>query len=127
ERSIKLRVITGAPAAEPVAPDITRSGSVYELCLAQVLVTNNTAVITGSAITDTRRTDLCGIAGSVLQVADHIQPADTVSAGTLRGVIQANTEAVAQLGQSQLRNIIISISAPTQGVNNGDVWLSYSV
>lgn len=127
ERSIKLRVITGVPAAEPVAPDITRSGSVYELCLAQVLVASNTAVIADSAITDTRRTDLCGIAGSVLQVAEHIQPADTISAGMLRGSTQANADAVAQLGQAQLRNIIISQNAPTAGVHNGDLWLSYSV
>jgi hypothetical protein len=58
---IKLTVITGTPAASPVAPDIVRTGNIYDLSLAQVYVTAGVSVIAADKITDERdNTDVCG-------------------------------------------------------------------
>jgi hypothetical protein len=58
---IKLTVITGTPAASPVAPDIVRTGNIYDLSLAQVYVTAGVSVIAADKITDERSdTSVCG-------------------------------------------------------------------
>ena len=54
-------------------------------------------------------------------------PANKVGAGTLDGKVVANTTAASTLTNVQVRNIVIATSAPTSGVNDGDIWLSYSV
>ena len=65
-RSVSLAVKTGTAAASPVAPALTRSGSVYELALADVYVGAGVLSITGSNITDLRAdSNVCGWAASV--------------------------------------------------------------
>lgn len=60
-RSITIEVKTGTPAVTPTAPELTRSGNVYELSLAQIAVYSGTTQITQSDITDERPiVELCG-------------------------------------------------------------------
>lgn len=61
-RNIIVDVVKGTPAASPTRPALTRTSSVYELGLADVLVKANTASILQQNITDTRlETDRCGV------------------------------------------------------------------
>ena len=60
-RAIDLYVVKGTASASPVAPVLTRSGSVYELGLANVYIPANVVTITNERITDTRGDSLrCG-------------------------------------------------------------------
>lgn len=60
-REIKIRVKKGNQSSSPVAPQVTRNKDFYELQLATVKVSANTAVLTQSMITDTRADNVvCG-------------------------------------------------------------------
>ncbi len=60
-RAIDIYVLKGTPAATPTAPALTRTGGIYELCLADIFVAKNTAYVSAARITDTRMNDeLCG-------------------------------------------------------------------
>lgn len=60
-RAIDLYVVKGTASASPVAPVLTRSGSIYELGLANVYIPANVVTITNERITDTRGDSLrCG-------------------------------------------------------------------
>lgn len=60
-RELFCVVLTGTPAATPAAPALTRTGDVYELCLAEVAVARGATEISQSNITDTRGdSTLCG-------------------------------------------------------------------
>lgn len=62
-RTIAKAILTGTPAPSPTAPALTRSGDVYEMSLAQVLVENGVSVIGSGKITDERNDDsVCGYA-----------------------------------------------------------------
>jgi hypothetical protein len=66
-RAITLAVKTGVPASVPAAPDLTRTADIYELGIADVLVSKGVVVITSDAITDTRlNTNLCGLVNSLV-------------------------------------------------------------
>lgn len=69
-RVVGIEAVEGTPAAEPVAPDLVRTGSRYEYSLATVKVAANATLIRQSAITDTRGdSDVCGwVAGLIQQV-----------------------------------------------------------
>ncbi|WP_025681789.1 pyocin knob domain-containing protein [Paenibacillus massiliensis] len=70
-RSIRALVIPGNPATNPVAPAITRSGSIYDLSLAQVRVIANTTIIKGEQVTDERLNNtVCGLVTGLVQQAD---------------------------------------------------------
>ena len=58
ERSISLVYVQGTASNSPVKPSPTRSGNIYDLCLADIFVdTNATSVV----VTDTRaNSDICG-------------------------------------------------------------------
>lgn len=60
-RKIDAVVITGTPAAVPVAPDYTRSSDIWDLVLAEIAVAADATTIVTGNITD-KRTDgtLCG-------------------------------------------------------------------
>lgn len=56
-----LAVLTGIAAASPIAPALTRDGTIHELCLAEVRVNAGATSITSENITDTRAdSELCG-------------------------------------------------------------------
>lgn len=70
-RAIRAIVLQGNPAATPQAPAIVRSGDIYDLSLAQVLVKANTSTIQPFQITDERlNNQVCGIVTGVIQQAD---------------------------------------------------------
>jgi len=70
-RAIKALVLQGNPATTPQAPAIVRTGDIYDLSLAQVLVKANTSTIQPYQITDERlNTQVCGIVTGVIQQAD---------------------------------------------------------
>jgi len=61
ESPISLQVLQGTPSATPTAPDISRSGNIWDLSLAQVYVTAGVSVIASDKITDERAdTNVCG-------------------------------------------------------------------
>lgn len=67
-RICDLYVRQGTPASSPVRPDLVRSGSVYEIGLADVFIPRNTSTIAQQRITDTRyETARCGIISSISQ------------------------------------------------------------
>lgn len=70
-RDIDLYVVRGTEASVPAAPDLTRTGGIYEIRLANVFIAKNTTVITAERITDTRLTSECGI------VTSNPNPVDT--------------------------------------------------
>ena len=69
-RNITVAVKKGAVSYSPVAPALTRTNTVYELCLAQIYVYANTTEIKQSNIVDYRpNSNLCGwVTGVVKQV-----------------------------------------------------------
>lgn len=65
-REISFAIVTGQASETPVAPALQRSGDVYEICLATILVNAGITAITNDMITDTRAdNDVCGWAASV--------------------------------------------------------------
>lgn len=67
-RSVTAAIVTGTPAATPTAPAPKRTADIWELCLAQISVAAGATEITAAQITDTRETELCGIASSIAQL-----------------------------------------------------------
>ncbi|MBO9596706.1 MAG: hypothetical protein J7559_02620 [Cohnella sp.] len=69
KRSVVVAVKKGTSATAP--PALTRAGDVYELSLAQVIVRNGSATISGADITDERLDNtVCGIVTGVIEQAD---------------------------------------------------------
>lgn len=70
-REIRSFVVTGIPGAVPVAPELTRNSDVWELAIADILVSNGAVSITQSNITDLRlNTVFCGIVHGVVDQVD---------------------------------------------------------
>lgn len=70
-RNITLNILKGTPAAEPEAPSLTRTSTVYELCLASIAVAANATEIVTADITDTRgNSSLCGYVYGLIQQID---------------------------------------------------------
>lgn len=64
-RKIDLYVVKGVEGSRPVAPELVRTGGIYELRLANVFITKNTANISAERITDTRlNSEDCGVVTS---------------------------------------------------------------
>lgn len=76
-REIKIHVKKGSLSSSPTIPAITRNNDIYELQLATVRVSANTAVLTQSMITDKRADkSVCGwvtAVGSQQTLLDEIQ------------------------------------------------------
>lgn len=100
DRVMQLIALTGTPASAPVAPDIVRDGTYYDLSLATITVARGTTVITQDKITDTRNNvAVCGyITGAVDQI-------DTTSLFAqyetewelLRSVVAQDSEAIMEV------------------------------
>lgn len=59
-RQITAQILKGSTATDPSQPSIVRSGNIYDLRLANILVSTGVTRITTSEITDTRLTSDCG-------------------------------------------------------------------
>lgn len=76
-RLMEFDVLKGTAASSPTAPVLTRSGGIYEMCLAEVLVPAGATSILASYITDTRSdSSKCGVAS----IPPHMQ--DIAHGGT---------------------------------------------
>jgi len=65
-READLYIVAGTPSSEPVRPELTRSGSVYEIGLADLFIAHGTTSMSNERITDTRyESERCGIVSSV--------------------------------------------------------------
>ena len=70
-RAITIYVLKGTAAATPEAPALTRTSTIYELCLADIAVAANATAITQADITDRRGyTSLCGYVTGLIQQID---------------------------------------------------------
>ncbi|BFH59459.1 hypothetical protein [Paenibacillus azoreducens] len=68
-RRIRATVIQGTPATNPSPPNLTRSGSVYDISLAQVRVAANTSIVKPGNIKDERLDqNVCGLVNSLVAV-----------------------------------------------------------
>jgi len=68
-RAYRARYITGIPSADPVAPEIEQSSTVFQLGLATVNIGAGVTEIIADDITDTREdASICGIANVLLGV-----------------------------------------------------------
>lgn len=67
-RDIKLYVLTGTPAATPVAPVLTRNSDVWELGIADIYVGGGVTAISQANITDLRLNNTyCGVVHALVQ------------------------------------------------------------
>lgn len=69
-RQITVQVLQGDSATTPSQPSIVRTGSIYDLRLANISVNAGATRITTSEITDTRFTSDCGNVASTVQYLD---------------------------------------------------------
>lgn len=70
-RRIELATVDGVPSSTPVAPEPTRTGGIYELVLARVIVITGATAIPQTSIFDTRaNSELCGWVTSLIQTID---------------------------------------------------------
>ena len=69
-REMGIDVIKGTPATNPVAPDLTRTATRQEYCLATVAINKQVSAISQANVTDTRAdSTVCGwVAGLIQQV-----------------------------------------------------------
>lgn len=79
-RAIVPKIITGTPAEYPEPEPLVRTSSIYQLCLATILIPADVASIPAENVTDTRAdAEVCGIANIVL----GIKPPDGNSAALI--------------------------------------------
>lgn len=117
-RDIDLYVVKGTEASTPTAPELTRTGGIYELRLADVFIAKNTTTISEERITDTRLSDECGI------VTSNPNPVDT---STIFKQYQASLDAYMQYVQEcidgttvgNLQKQIDTLDVRTTDVENG--------
>ena len=72
-RQITTQILEGSYASTPSQPTIVRTGNIYDLRLANILVSANTTRITATEITDTRFTSDCG---NVVQAVQYLDTDD---------------------------------------------------
>lgn len=71
-REIKLVYLEGVPSASPTAPELTRSGGIYDICLAEINVPPAVGIIEQENIKDTRPDKtLCGWITSPVGYEDY--------------------------------------------------------
>lgn len=103
ERKMSVELKQGAGAKTPVKQSPSRSGGIWELVLAYVLVEYGTSAITSELITDTRADNvLCGYAHGVV---------DQVSTTTIFNQLQAQTSKAVADSQAAVNAAIQSLQA----------------
>lgn len=101
ERKMSVELKQGAEAKTPVKQSPSRSGGIWELVLAYVLVKYGTSAITSELITDTRADNvLCGYAHGVV---------DQVSTTTIFNQLQAQTSKAVADSQAAVDKAIASL------------------
>ena len=72
-RAISIEVKKGTAASNPTKPSITRTSTVYELCLAYIKVNKAAQSIVQSNISDQRSSSLCGWVTGIIKQVDTSQ------------------------------------------------------
>lgn len=68
-RNIFIEMRKGTPSSSPTAPSLTRTSSIYELGLANILVPANATSVSQSNVTDTRLdSSRCGLAAPFMSI-----------------------------------------------------------
>lgn len=110
DRKITLEIKKGTLATNPVAPTLTRTEDVYEICLANILVNKNIETITTSLISDTRpNNDVCGWITGLINQMDTTTLFEQYEAAQNDFITEKTTEYEAWEGNQQ---------------NNFDTWFN---
>lgn len=118
-RCISLEAVTGIASSTPAPTAPTRTATVYELVLAQILVGTGVTEITGSVITDTRADpDVCGIVTATVTEMDFSQFATQFNAWFAEFETEADSEYAAKLQElaDALDQILTEHSLPASVV-----------
>lgn len=129
-RDFSIAIVKGSSAENPVAPELTRSGNIYELKLADVTVAKGVAAVTQASVKDTRADD--GVCGWVIgntgtidatQLLAQLNTAFNEWFNAMKN--QLTTDAAGNL-QTQINNIKSSLKygtkLPTTG-KEGDIFI----
>ena len=74
-RESRVQVLVGTPGGSPVAPDITRTELIYDLCLAEITRPAGSTTITSTNVKDTRKdASLCGLMQDAPDLDDYVLP-----------------------------------------------------
>ena len=67
-RECEFYILKGTPATNPVRPAIIRNASIYDIAIADILISSNSEQITAAKITDTRLdSDRCGLITAIAE------------------------------------------------------------
>lgn len=119
-RCISLEAVTGIASSNPAPTAPTRTATVYELVLAQILVGTGVTEITGSVITDTRADpDVCGIVTATVTEMDFSQFATQFNAWFAEFETEADSEYAAKLQElaDALDQILTEHSLPASVIS----------
>ncbi|SES02568.1 hypothetical protein [Salipaludibacillus aurantiacus] len=83
---LRAMIRTGSASSNPEPPDLIRENGIYEISLAQVLVSSGSSVIPQSDITDERGdTDVCGRVGMAGRLTQQVDSVDVRTPSTPAG------------------------------------------
>ncbi|MEA4831008.1 MAG: hypothetical protein VB118_00145 [Oscillospiraceae bacterium] len=110
-RSVDLAVLKGTAAASPVAPALTRTDTIYELCLAEITIPSNATVLISSNITDKRYdVTLCPGVKSIFTIETV-----PVSKGGTGAVTAAAARTNLGLGNAAVKNVGTAAGTVAEG------------
>lgn len=105
----EVKVLTGTAAVNPTAPALTNSGTVRQICLAQISVPAGATAITASMITDTRlNSAVCGL------VTDNISIDTSTIEAQFREVLEAIQQELADLESNAYASRVVSYKITLQ-------------
>ncbi len=123
ERKVSLELKQGAPGKTPHEPSATRSGGIWELVLAYILVNYGTSSITSDLITDTRSDSVrCGYAHGVIDQVDTTTIFNQLQAQTSKAVSDSQAavdKAIASL-QSAQASAVSAMNSALDGTKIGE-------
>lgn len=123
ERKVSLELKQGAPGKTPHEPTATRSGGIWELVLAYILVNYGTSSITSDLITDTRSDSvLCGYAHGVIDQVDTTTIFNQLQAQTSKAVAdsQAAVNAAIKSLQAAQASAVSAMNSALDGTKVGE-------
>lgn len=123
ERKVSLKLKQGAADKIPEKPSPTRSGGVWELVLAYILVNYGTSSITSDLIADTRSDSVrCGYAHGVIDQVDTTTIFNQLQAQTSKAVSDSQAavdKAIASL-QSAQASAVSAMNSALDGTKVGE-------
>lgn len=116
KRSIEFAYKEGDPAQQPTAPELTRSGAVYELALADITVNAGVTSISQSNIKDQRsNVDLCGIILTINDLKANINAVQE----EISGINKLTYVPISSLGTNVAKATINTGNPPVSGLKTG--------